>query len=250
VVKLIYNLYLRLRILLDKKDFMFRMLVIFISWFRASQIKKLAGPKTSVIIEGFPRSANTFFTSHFYIGQSHKPVIAHHLHASYQIRYGEKYGIPTVILLREPLQAIASAILRNDKLYPSTLFEMYIAFYKEVLRVHKKAIIVDFRYCIDKPNNVIKLLNLTYDKNFELVLPENNDSVLNEINQRDNSANVFGNSSQRFTKSLPSEEKKKESKLTQVYLTQKYPRRCDVVNDLYNEVMRRCNLKFNNGNNE
>src|SRR5262245_32533170 len=57
---------------------------------------------TEAIIEGFPRSANTFAATAFQLAQT-KPVrVAHHLHVPSQIIAGARWGIPTIVLVRDP----------------------------------------------------------------------------------------------------------------------------------------------------
>ena len=64
---------------------------------------------TRICIEGYPRSANTFAGRLFHLAN---PVpIAHHTHLINNVKLALGYGIPVLILIRDPADAIASACI-------------------------------------------------------------------------------------------------------------------------------------------
>ncbi len=71
-------------------------------------------PKTAadfdLIIEGYPRSANTFVVTA--VEMTNPDLrIAHHHHDSRWLAAGRKAGVPTLALIREPLDAVASFLV-------------------------------------------------------------------------------------------------------------------------------------------
>ncbi|RMG27959.1 MAG: hypothetical protein D6732_19595, partial [Methanobacteriota archaeon] len=49
------------------------------------RMEKLIGARTEIVIEGYPRSANTFAVVAFRLAQNRPVKIAHHLHMEAQI---------------------------------------------------------------------------------------------------------------------------------------------------------------------
>ena len=71
----------------------------------------LCRPDTRLVVEGYPRSSNSFAVD--MIGESatgllRRQDIAHHTHDVANLQIAQAYGIPKVILIREPEAAILS----------------------------------------------------------------------------------------------------------------------------------------------
>ena len=57
---------------------------------------------TQLVIEGYPRSANTYAVVAFAAVQPERPRIAHHLHVAAQVLAAVDRDIPTMVLIRRP----------------------------------------------------------------------------------------------------------------------------------------------------
>jgi len=68
----------------------------------------VVGPDTQLVIEGFPRTANTFTVFAFQMAQPTPVRLAHHLHAPAQIAAAARMGIPALVLVRPPEDAVLS----------------------------------------------------------------------------------------------------------------------------------------------
>ncbi len=99
-------------------------------WFTRERI---VNADTDIVIEGFPRSANTFAVFAFRFAQPQPVKIAHHLHAAVQVLGAIHYGIPAIVLIRHPKDAITSLTLRNPETSISTAFDDYFVFYRALL---------------------------------------------------------------------------------------------------------------------
>jgi hypothetical protein len=63
---------------------------------------------TELVIEGYPRSANST-TAYGFLDRQSRPVrVAHHKHHAAQLLLASKRGLPAVLLIRKPEQAIIS----------------------------------------------------------------------------------------------------------------------------------------------
>lgn len=70
----------------------------------------LVTEETDICIEGFPRSANSFAVQAFQYAQPRPVQIAHHTHVPANPIRACEWGIPTVVLIRPPEDAIVSRI--------------------------------------------------------------------------------------------------------------------------------------------
>jgi len=90
--------------------------------------KLLFNKNTDLVIEGFPRSGNTFLTV-LIMKLFPSKNIAHHLHIFSQIKFGVKRKLPTYLIIRNPEDAVRSLCIRQPEIWPSTAFFAYAFFY-------------------------------------------------------------------------------------------------------------------------
>jgi len=64
---------------------------------RPSRRHLLVKKDTEIVIEGYPRSANTFAVAAFLLAQGRAVKIAHHLHVPAQVIQAVRWGIPHCI---------------------------------------------------------------------------------------------------------------------------------------------------------
>lgn len=68
------------------------------------------------VIEGFPRSANSFAHSAFREANNLELRIGTHTHSPAQVLQAVKWRIPTMVLLREPVEAVVGLLAMNRQL--------------------------------------------------------------------------------------------------------------------------------------
>ena len=121
---------------------------------------------TQLVIEGFPRSANTFAVEAFCQAQKEHVHIAHHLHVPAQIIRAVKWNIPTVVLIRRPIDAIASLILREPKLSLHFAIQYYVKFYGSIMRYRTAYVVGTFDEVTTDYGRVIRRVNATFQTSF------------------------------------------------------------------------------------
>lgn len=121
--------------------------------------------KKDLCIEGFPRSANTF--SYFLIKEAcnNKIKIAHHLHMSAQLKIAVALNKPAIFLIRNPIDAVSSFILREKGVHLSTALKWYNKFYQDLKEFKEDLTITPFENIIDKPESFVKLVVSQLSKN-------------------------------------------------------------------------------------
>jgi hypothetical protein len=87
---------------------------------------------TELVIEGYPRSANTFAVVAFQLAQGTPVKVAHHLHASSQLIAAAKWGISALALIRQPEEAIISEALRKPGISVRQAANSFVGFYSSL----------------------------------------------------------------------------------------------------------------------
>jgi hypothetical protein len=126
----------------------------------------LVDSTTELIIEGFPRSANTWSVVAFEQIQSVKVKIAHHQHVISQILRGIKYGIPIILLIRNPKDVTISESMRDPEIPMEQILRHYIDYYTFLYDYKSAYLIANFEDVINNYRSIIDGVNLKFGTNF------------------------------------------------------------------------------------
>lgn len=124
-----------------------------------SRFPLLIGRETDVVIEGFPRSANTYAYLAFRVANGEELSIAHHNHAGVSVRLGVKRAIPVVVVLRHPLDAAASWLQYRPEISARSALRAYIRFYEIVARRLDHVVVAPFETVISDFSKVVSAVN-------------------------------------------------------------------------------------------
>ena len=127
---------------------------------------RVLGPDTDIVIEGFPRSANTFAVTAFELAQERPVTVAHHLHAAAHVVRAAQAGVPVIVLVRAPEDAIASVVARKPSLDPAAAADAYLRFYEGVAGLLDACVVAEFHQVVDDFGGVIERTNRTYGTTF------------------------------------------------------------------------------------
>lgn len=94
----------------------------------------LAHRGTAIVIEGYLRSGNTFSVAAFQIANGPDLHVGRHLHGAPHVLRAARLGLPTVVLVREPEDAVLSYLIRRDTLTPHDAVLEYLDFYRTAWR--------------------------------------------------------------------------------------------------------------------
>lgn len=122
---------------------------------------------TELLIEGYPRSGNSFVEAAFLCAQPSKVRLAHHCHAAAQVLLGAKWRVPTLVIIRDPLEAACSLIMHHPDIFtPETALQEYLVFYRAIFPVRDKFVLADFKQVTTDLGVAIKAVNQKYDTGF------------------------------------------------------------------------------------
>ena len=127
-------------------------------------------PDTQVVIEGFPRSGNSFARRAFIMAQEETfdvTRIAHHLHVPAQIVRAAQWRIPTLVVIRRPREAVVSFAIW-DPISVDQALKYYISFY-ETSEMYRDAFVLGrFEEITEDFGQVMKRINDRFGTTFSL----------------------------------------------------------------------------------
>jgi hypothetical protein len=126
----------------------------------------LVGQDTEIVIEGYPRSANSFAVVAFEMAQQRPVRIAHHLHAAAQVLAAARRQLPCIVLVRNPFDAIASLLVRERGLQPARAIADYVTFYGAVEPVRDCCVVAAFERVTTRYDAVMRDVNAKYGTAF------------------------------------------------------------------------------------
>jgi len=131
--------------------------------------KLIVTGQTELLIEGYPRSANSFALHAFLSAQKETVRVASHLHLSGQCQVAFCRKIPSLILIRNPQDAVASfMILEGNKMSPQQALREYITFYRDVLPHRDRFVLASFEEVTTNFGRVIERVNERFRTEFGL----------------------------------------------------------------------------------
>lgn len=127
---------------------------------------KAVGPDTEIVIEGFPRCGNSFAFAAFRLAQERETHIAHHLHAPAQVLAAVRTGIPTLVLIRAPEDAVASLMVRDPWISPAGALQDYVGFYTPLVEHAQGFVVADFSEVTTDFGGVLRRVNARFGTRF------------------------------------------------------------------------------------
>lgn len=121
---------------------------------------------TELVMEGFPRCANSFALRAFRNAQPHPRRIAHHLHSPSQVIFAARHGIPCLVLIRDPVAAAISLVIRHPYLELSQVLRSYVRFYRPIIPYRKSYVLVPFEEVTSDFGMVIRAVNGRFKTDF------------------------------------------------------------------------------------
>ena len=120
--------------------------------------------QTELLVEGFPRSGNTWMEALLRSCSERDLRLAHHSHAAGHVKYAVKIGAPTVVLYRDPDDAVRSYLtLYNNSIDARDAYLDYITFYEAVFPLRDKGVLFfSFDEVTQAPSKVIDSINSSF----------------------------------------------------------------------------------------
>lgn len=138
-------------------------------------LRKIVTPGHNLVIEGYPRSANSFAVRAFLFDNGWQRVtIATHCHRAAHVVLATKWNVPTLVLIRHPEKAIVSylALGVQKKFFQADRMthkeklrwvryntQRYFNFYKTIQPYREKYVLAEFKEVTENFGQVIRRVN-------------------------------------------------------------------------------------------
>jgi hypothetical protein len=135
----------------------------------------LARPDSSIVIEGFLRCGNTYSVAAFIVANGAEHHIGRHLHGAPHILRAVRLGVPTILLIRRPEDAVRSYLVRRPTLRASDALLEYLDFYRTCRTGVSGCVVAPFDDVVRDFGAVIAAVNDRFRTSFQIYrrTPEN-----------------------------------------------------------------------------
>lgn len=136
--------------------------------------------RTDLVIDGFPRSGNTYAVAAFdYANGPGQVTLSHHFHHVRQIQRAVRFGVPVIVLIRDPREVLGSMVQFSSAYTPTRVLKSYEHFYARVLPLLGEVVIADFDEVTADFGAVIDKCNAKFGTAFQpYVLTRESEQVL------------------------------------------------------------------------
>jgi hypothetical protein len=147
---------------------------------------EVIGRQTELVIDGYTRCATTYAVYALQVAQPFPVRLAHHLHAPAQLIEAARTGVPALVLIREPKEAILSQLIREPGVALPDALVSYARFYACLLPYREHFVVGDFTEVTGDFGAVVRRLNARFGTSFAEFEPteENVRTVFDLIKQR------------------------------------------------------------------
>lgn len=202
-------------------------------------IDRVVRSDTDLVIEGFPRSGNSFATFAFISSQQRQMQVAHHLHVPAQILRAVKFKIPVLMLIREPSKVVSSLLVPFPWLTVNDALFAYHCFYKPVLPYLDDIVVATFDEVISDFGAVIEKVNKKYNTNFRL-FEHTNENISHVFQSIDSRAKLLWRMPDvTLITARPAEEKEQIKRKILNELSETHPLRLRACQHLYESIIMR-----------
>jgi hypothetical protein len=123
--------------------------------------------ETEIVIEAFARSAQSYVVAAFRLAQEpHAVRIAHHTHSPSTLIEGMRRSIPTLVIVREPEDAILSYVIRTPAISLRGALRGYVRFHRPLLPYRDRLVVATFGQVTEDLATVTMRVNDRFDASF------------------------------------------------------------------------------------
>lgn len=123
-------------------------------------------PSTALVIDGFQGSANSYAVDVFKLAQPVPVELSHHMHSATQIVRAVERGLPTVVCLRAPREAVLSLTSRWPHVPVVRALESYIQFHERLAPHAAGCVISPFEWTTQRFDEVVEEVNRRFGTRF------------------------------------------------------------------------------------
>ncbi|KLI63734.1 hypothetical protein AAV99_08390 [Aurantiacibacter marinus] len=154
---------------------------LFFPFARLTGNRQLLDHDTELVVDGFPRSGNSFAEAAFLHSQRARGIaLKSHAHSPAQILRAMDKGVAAVLLLRDPDDAVASMIAASGVDQPDIHYRDYCAYYRPLKGREAGFVITPFALLLERFDLVVQAINARFG--MALDTPEVHDEFVQSVN--------------------------------------------------------------------
>jgi hypothetical protein len=111
-----------------------------------------------LVIEGFPRSGNTFAV-HAFLSVNPTARVSHHMHAPANVLRAVERQVPVIVAVRDPRDAVVSEVLREPRKGVERALREWISFYTTVQPLLDHVVIAPFEDIVGDFGRIVARVN-------------------------------------------------------------------------------------------
>ena len=157
---------------------------------RAEKRETLARRDTAIVIDGFLRSGNTFSVAAFIVANGTDPHIGRHLHGAPHLLRAARLGVPAVLLIRRPGDAVASYLVRRPTLTAHDALLEHLDLYRTTWPARESFVVGLFDDVVSDFGGVVRSVNHRFGTAFRPYEPTEANraaafALVEEMNRRE-----------------------------------------------------------------
>jgi hypothetical protein len=110
---------------------------------RRGRNRSIVGQNTDLLVEGFPRSGNTFAVAWLALALPDLRV-ASHVHHPAHVRRAQQLGVPALVVIRPPRDSVLSNLVYRPDADPAQLLDGWLAFHDPAVLRHAGTFLTTF----------------------------------------------------------------------------------------------------------
>ena len=140
---------------------------------------------TELVLEAFGRAGSTFALYGFRLAQPREVRVAHHTHASAQVITAVRWGLPTIVIVRRPVDSALSHLARH-RVPARAALQAWVRFHERILPYRDGFVATSFAEMTRDFGAVVARANKRFGTSYVVweSSPENDRRIFDLINQR------------------------------------------------------------------
>jgi hypothetical protein len=148
-------------------------------------VDRVVAPDTDLVIEAFGRTGTTFANFAFLAAQTRRVRTVHHTHAAAQVIAAVRLGVPTLVIVRRPLEVALSHMVRHQ-ISPGAALAAWIHFHQRIRPYRDGIVLCSFEEMTRNFTPAIERINKKFDTGFAVWqhTKENEAEIFEQIKSR------------------------------------------------------------------
>ncbi len=201
-------------------------------------VERAVTPETELVVAGYPRSGNTFALTGIRRAQPRDVSTSSHIHTPSQVLRAVRLGRPTLLVVRDPVDAATSLLIAAPYLRPGLALKEWIRFHERVLGVRAGCVVASFERVTTDLDGVVDDLNARFRTSFRRPGRDGptSEAILADIEQ-DDARKRGGVASERHVPRPSSERDAMKAELRTAFRAERLGPLVDRAGALYRELV-------------